>query len=230
MYNNLAKYYDELLRDNEATKMWLQFFNRHKTVGNTLELACGTGEITLAIANDNKIVATDLSQQMIDELKVKDKQHLIVDTFTLDMTDFELEQKFDNIVCFCDSINYLIADNALETMFKSVYKHLNAGGVFMFDMHTKDRLVEFEDPFIETGELLGTDYQWSIISEDEYIYHHFAFYEDEMIEERHIQRVFEYEQVASMLKAIGFEIKVFTDFTTEGLAEGEKIFIVGVKK
>lgn len=230
MYNNLAKYYDELLRDNEATKMWLQFFNRHKTVGNTLELACGTGEITLAIANDNKIVATDLSQQMIDELKVKDKQHLIVDTFTLDMTDFELEQKFDNIVCFCDSINYLIADNALETMFKSVYKHLNAGGVFMFDMHTKDRLVEFEDPFIETGELLGTDYQWSIISEDEYIYHHFAFYEDEMIEERHIQRVFEYEQVASMLKAIGFEINVFTDFTTEGLAEGEKIFIVGVKK
>ncbi|NLY62770.1 MAG: class I SAM-dependent methyltransferase [Erysipelothrix sp.] len=229
MYNNLAKYYDALLKDDQATTMWLEFFNKHKHPGKTLELAAGTGEITLKIAEQDKIIATDLSQDMINELNAKATSENLLDAFAMDMINFSIDDKFDNIICFCDSINYVLEVDDLKLMFQQVYKHLNAGGKFLFDMHSLDRLEEFAEDYIETGQLLDTDYQWSIWAEDDYIHHHFAFYEDTLYEERHVQRVYHYELVKELLEAIGFKLSVYTDFNQVGINAGEKLFIVGEK-
>lgn len=45
------------------------------------------------------------------------------------MKSFNLEQRFDNIVRICDSVNYLNIDE-FDLMLAHVYKHLNHGGIF----------------------------------------------------------------------------------------------------
>ena len=47
MYQILAKYYDALVKDEEATKAWADFVESHATFNTVLEYACGSGEITL---------------------------------------------------------------------------------------------------------------------------------------------------------------------------------------
>lgn len=229
MYKRLAKYYDALLKDDEAVTWWKDFTDKHQAGSDILELAAGTGEITLKLAKDYKVVASDLSLEMLEQIKLKDIDNSIESIKQLNMLDLTEEAVYSNVVCYCDSINYIDNYSDLQLVFKNVYRALKTNGVFMFDMHTKDRLEEFKEPFIEVGQLHNVDYQWSITTEGEYIYHHFVFYEDDMIQEYHTQMVFDITKVLNMLEKIGFELKVYTDFDKEGLHVGEKIFIVGKK-
>ncbi len=228
MYNELAKYYDVLVKDDQATKMWVDFFNKHKHGKTVLELASGTGEITLALAKDYIVYASDLSESMLNVIKRKDVDNLVSSYSILDMVDFDTQKSYDNIICFCDSINYVLDLSDLEVMFKKAYTTLNKNGVFMFDMHTLDRLDEFSEDYIETGQILDTDYQWSIVKDEDYILQHFAFYEDDGIkQEHHIQRVYNPDTIIKLMEETGFKVQVFTDFNIEGISVGEKIFIVG---
>lgn len=230
IYNSLATYYDALLKDDGASKMWTDFFDKHHFNSSILELGCGTGEITLNLASKYTIDATDLSNEMLERLKDKDVDNQIANIFQLDMNDWKVDKTYDNIICFCDSINYLDNTDELYALFNNVYNSLNENGVFMFDMHTSERLSEFKEPFIEAGQLLGTDYQWSITTEEDKIYHHFVFYEEDgMLQEYHVQTVFEYDGVIKQLEKLGFKVSIYTDFTIEGISEGEKLFIVGEK-
>lgn len=229
MYNKLSQYYDALLKDDEAAGWWFEFFKQHHYGKSVLELASGTGEITLLLAEQFDVDATDLSEDMLLKIKEKDTQNLIHNIYPLNMLELTNEKTYDNIVCFCDSINYLLSDEELEQVIERAYEALNEGGVFMFDMHTEDRLTEFEDPFIETGKLLDTDYQWTILSEERYIYHHFVFYEQPIVQEYHTQYVFDLKVVLSLLKKYNFAVTVYTDFDQPGVLDGEKIFIVAKK-
>ena len=229
MYNKLSEYYDALLKDDEAVSWWIDFFKAHHYGSTILELASGTGEITLKLAEEFIVDATDLSEDMLDKIKQKDTENCIENIYPLNMLELSAKKTYDNIVCFCDSINYILSDEDLEKVIANVYEALNENGVFMFDMHTEDRLEEFEDPFIETGQLLNTDYQWSITSEERYIYHHFVFYEDPIVQEYHTQYVFKLETVLGLLEKYKFSLKIYTDFDQEGVAEGEKLFIVAKK-
>ena len=229
MYKDLAKYYDVLVKDDQATQLWVDFFNRHQSDKTVLELASGTGEITLELAKNYLVDASDISEPMLNEIKAKDN-NMLNDIFKLDMTNFNLNKTYDNIICFCDSINYILDLSDLESMFKSVASHLKVGGSFMFDMHTKDRLKEFSDPYIEVGQVLDTDFQWTIQTEDDFILHHFAFYtEAKTKQSHHIQKVFDLNIVVKLLEDLDFDLKIYTDFDQSGIHPGEKIFIVGRK-
>ena len=132
--------------------------------------------------------------------------------------------------CFCDSINYLQTLDEIKNMFISSYNALNENGKLLFDMHTEYRLEEFSEEFLEEGFIDNIPYQWSIISEDDLIYHHFAFYtKDVILEEYHVQKVYDLDIILNLLKEIGYKYKVYTDFNIEGKYEGEKYFIVGEK-
>ena len=232
MYNTLADYYDTLVKDDKATQLWKEFFINHKSKGDTvLELASGSGEITIALAQDYKVDASDLSEKMLEKLKSKDLSENIKNIYHIDMRDFSLDKTYDNIICFCDSINYVLKEEDLMSTFKNVKAHLKKDGVFMFDMHSHDRLDEFLEEYIEVGKIEDTDYQWTIKSDEDLIFHHFAFYqEDGLLQEQHIQRVYDAELVIDYLKRLDFKVEVYTDFSKKGINKGEKIFIVGSLK
>lgn len=222
-YEYLAKYYDYLLGDEEAFKFWLEYINA-KDYHTVLELASGSGVLAGILKKQGKeVTASDISKEMKEVATNNfDGEYLI-----LNMIDFDLHKKYDLILCVCDSINYLYEEE-LEQMFKSVYKHLNDGGRFIFDMHNPKRLKEFDEEYIEEGQIdENVYYQWTINSDtfDRTVNEHFTFYSPEgMIQEQHTQNVFEVDDVKNKLENVGLESEVVMDFI-----EDEKILFIGTK-
>lgn len=222
-YEYLAKYYDYLLGDEEAFNFWLEYINA-KDYHTVLELASGSGVLAGILKKQGKeVTASDISKEMKEVATNNfDGEYLI-----LNMIDFDLHKKYDLILCVCDSINYLYEEE-LEQMFKSVYKHLNDGGRFIFDMHNPKRLKEFDEEYIEEGQIdENVYYQWTINSDtfDRTVNEHFTFYTPEgMIQEQHTQNIFEVDDVKNKLENVGLESEVVMDFI-----EDEKILFIGTK-
>lgn len=222
-YEYLAKYYDYLLGDEKAFDFWLEYINA-KDYHTVLELASGSGVLAGILKKQGKdVTASDISKEMKEVATNNfDGEYLI-----LNMIDFDLHKKYDLILCVCDSINYLYEEE-LEQMFKSVYKHLNDGGRFIFDMHNPKRLKEFDEEYIEEGQIdENVYYQWTINSDtfDRTVNEHFTFYTPEgMIQEQHTQNVFEPSVVKEKLESVGLEPEVVMDFI-----EDEKILFIGTK-
>ena len=220
-YEMLAKYYDELLQDEEALSLWLEYIEEEK-FNSVLELASGSGVMADILKNKGyDIIASDISESMKDVSKNNyDGEYLI-----LNMCDYHLDKKFDLILCICDSINYLEKEE-LDNFFKCAYEHLNDNGRLIFDMHHMARIKEFREQYIEEGFVLDTPYQWTIMS-DEYsnlINEHFTFYtKDAMIQEHHTQNVFNPELIKDKMKDL-FDTRVIEDFV-----EDEKLLVIGRK-
>ena len=223
-YEYLAKYYDYLLGDIEAFDYWLEYINQ-KDFKTCLELASGSGVLAGILEKQGKdIIASDISEEMKEVAKANYNGEYLI----LNMIDFDLHKRFDLVLCVCDSINYLYLEE-LPKMFKSVYNALNKGGRFIFDMHNPKRLQEFQEEYIEEGQIDdGTFYQWTINSDvdEKTINEHFTFYTKEgMIQELHSQNVFDIDYVKNELIKVGFEPQIVLDFI-----EDEKILFIGNKK
>lgn len=231
IYQTLAPFYDLLVKDDEATQMWVDFTQKYAKGTNILELACGSGEITIALAKlGYSMYGTDLSQEMIDEAQEKEGSEL-VQWEALDMVQLPLDKKYDSILCYCDSLNYVVQNQDVLTVFEKVYACLEDGGVFLFDIHSLDREVEFAEEYIEEGFLDDVAYQWTIRHEDHFLYHSFTFYDanGKLEQEQHVQKVHNPLWVKEQLEKIGFDVSMYTDFDLEGIQEGEKIFYVAKK-
>lgn len=228
MYELLAHVYDALVKDDEATACWVELIKAHIRGTELLELACGSGEITIALAQEGYHVdASDLSAAMIEEAKKKDGSEQ-VSWSVMDMCDLYTDKSYDGILCLCDSFNYLLKDEQVRALFQGAYRHLRDNGVFLVDMHSMDRLEEFAEEYNEAGHVKDLEYQWTIASEDDRIYQNFAFYDSEgrVTLEQHEQRVYEPAWILAELKNAGFQVEVYTDFTQAGICEGEKQFYI----
>ncbi|MBR5291238.1 MAG: class I SAM-dependent methyltransferase [Erysipelotrichaceae bacterium] len=195
IYHDLAEYYDDLVKDEEATLRWADLTEDvlNRPGCSILELACGSAEISCELARRGyKLMATDLSEDMLNKAKAKNGAETLR-FMPLDMTSFDLNEK----------------------------------GVLIFDMHTPDRLEEFSEEFIEEGLIDDVPYQWTIMTHDDQIHHHFAFWKDGlMLQEFHVQRVFNLNDILSMLHAEGFETEVLVDFDQDQNSPGEKYFVI----
>lgn len=222
-YVLLSKFYDDLLQDRDSLDLWLNYLLKDN-FSSCLELGSGSAVITGIIKDKGyNIVASDIS----DDMKEVAKKNFDGEYLKINMIDFDIDRKFDLIFTIVDSINYLEEDE-LDSCFKSVYRHLNDGGRFIFDMHHKKRLDEFEEEYIEEGYVNDVPYQWSIASDkiERMINQHFTFYlQNGIIQEHHTQYVFDIDLVRNKLTNIGFEVEVIEDFV-----EDEKVLIVGYKR
>lgn len=226
-YNTLASYYDDLVKDDQATQAWVDWIQRFQKPCSMLELACGSGEITHTLHHlGYQMSALDLSQAMIDKARTKDDEIVY---YCQDMKDLSNLGSYEAMACLCDSFNYLLSIEDVKTFFKEVSSHLKEGGLFFFDTHSLDRLSEFEQEWNETGTFVdGLHYQWSISSEDDWIYQDFAFYlpNGQVKQEHHLQRVYEPKSLEQAFLPYFSIVDVCTDFDLVGIQEGEKYFYV----
>lgn len=231
MYQILAKYYDALVADEKATLAWVDFIESHASFHSILEFACGSGEITLALANKGyEVKASDLSKDMIEEAKKK-KGADKVEFFVHDMISF-LPEKVDLVLCLCDSMNYIIHEQDFRQVLHNAYQNLNEKGTFIFDVHSLDRLAEFQEEFYEEGIIQGNGYEWSIQTQEDYIFQNFVFFDKQAhpTYEQHIQRVYDPELIQKWCQEIGFDVEIYTDFKHPGITSGEKYFYICRRK
>ena len=149
----------------------------------------------------------------------------------MDMLEMETKLPVQAIVCYCDSLNYLASLDQVAQFIQKAAALLKNSGVLLFDMHTQERLNEFAEEYIEEGMLGDTPYQWTILSDEDRIYQHFAFWTPQGLrEEHHVQTVFDPLAVRRLMEEAGFDVEIMTDFTQPGIQPGEKLFYAGRKK
>jgi SAM-dependent methyltransferase len=108
--------------------------------GAVLELACGTGQITIPIAlNGHPTVGLDRSRAMLDvATKRAAAANAPVECVEGDMRDFALGRQFDLIFVARNSLLHLLSTADLLAAFAAIRRHLAPNGVFAFDIFNPD--------------------------------------------------------------------------------------------
>jgi len=104
--------------------------------GSVLELACGTGRLTIPIAQSGvSIVGLDQCPSMLARARAKASVGGIAIPFVeSDCRKFELERKFALIFMAFNSMQLLHDSASLEALFRNVRRQLAPGGRFIFDV------------------------------------------------------------------------------------------------
>ena len=139
-YDLLAAHYDAVTGDSATDTNFIdRLIKRARGRPVTLlEVACGTGGVIAPLASTYQVSGLDISAGMlaVAREKLPDGTPL----YLADMTSFELNMAFDAVVCVYHGINHLLDFSAWESFFGCAYRHLNDGGVLIFDIITIDSL------------------------------------------------------------------------------------------
>lgn len=108
--------------------------------GPVLELACGTGQLTIPIALTGlPTVGLDQSPAMLSAADARaSAARASVDFVRGDMRDFSLGRDFNLIVVARNSLLHLLTTDDLLAAFRSASRHLRPGGLFAFDIFNPD--------------------------------------------------------------------------------------------
>lgn len=147
-YQSFAGVYDCFM-DEVDYQQWIQHMQEiwtqlGKKPEAIIDLGCGTGSATIALAKAGHSVAgVDLSEDMLAEAQRKAyAENLNISFFCQDMTELDLPYTADCIISLCDSLNYLTEDGELSAAFAAVKAHLHSGGLFLFDLNTEYKFME----------------------------------------------------------------------------------------
>jgi len=216
-YQEMARFYDTLMGSNKYPgwkDLIKDVLNKYSVkTGLCLDIACGTGNISRLVAELGfEVVGLDLSMEMIKIAKDKIPSG---DFIKADIRDFNLplryQSKIDLVVCFYDSLNYLLTDRELLDTFKSVYRNIQAGSIFIFDMNPMDHIltaqkfkprINEDKNFFSTFCFSGEGRFW-ILDMDFFVKNGNCF---NHFKERHVERGYDQEDVLPLLKETGFKV------------------------
>jgi SAM-dependent methyltransferase len=133
LYNHPALY-DVLL----PVRAHLPYYEElaRQVSGDILELACGTGQLTVPLAVAGlPIAGLDLSEPMLRVARERAAAAKASVEFVLaDMRDFSLGRQFGLIFIARNSLLHLHSTEDLVATFSTVRRHWAPGGVFAFDI------------------------------------------------------------------------------------------------
>lgn len=139
IYSNTARFYDkgnEMKKYDIDLNFYEKYVNKHTRV---LEIGCGTGRVTIPLASKcESIVGLDLSESMLgilqEKLKATDLNYKNnIRLIKGDMTDFNLNQKFDLIIFPGLAILSLISEEQRIACLECVKKHMSDDCIVVID-------------------------------------------------------------------------------------------------
>lgn len=145
-YHNLALSYDRLTNDvdYEATvDFYWQLLEREGLQPRTaVDLACGTGSVTCLLAQRGlQVTGVDMSQEMLCMASQKADSIANRPIFVCQkLQNLHLPCGVDLAVCALDSLDYITDPKDCQEAIRRVYKCLNPGGCFIFDVNTPEKL------------------------------------------------------------------------------------------
>ena len=103
-----------------------------------LDIACGEGTFAVAMAKKGlRVTGVDRSPQMLEFARERaERENAEVEFLRQDMRSLSLDERFDLVTCWFDSLNYILELEGIQKTFAGVYRALKKAGLFVFDMNT----------------------------------------------------------------------------------------------
>ena len=145
-YHALATSYDRLTNDvnyRETVAFYKEILKKEDCTPRTaVDLACGTGSVALLLAQEGlQVTGVDLSEEMLsvawDKAQGMENPPLFVRQA---LQNLHLPRGVDLAVCALDSLDYILNPEDCQEAIRRVYKVLNPGGIFIFDVNTPEKL------------------------------------------------------------------------------------------
>ncbi len=215
-YGPLAARYDDLTGDvpYEALTNWYEtaFARGGRAVHTVLDLCCGTGTVSLLLAERGyEVVAADASPEMLSvfQQKLADLSPGAVAPMLLCQRAEELDlyDTVDAAVCTLDGFNYLPPE-ALERALDRLRLFLSPGGVLGFDVLSPDWLRSLDGQcFVDEQE--DTLCLWRAALEGDALRYGLDLFRRQgglwrREQEEHAEYLHEPERLRAMLEAAGF--------------------------
>jgi len=185
---------------------------------NILEPMCGSGRFYVPILKEGyKIDGFDISKDMLqacidkcEEIGISPK------VFQKDITNFEMNKKYDLILIPFGSICLIIDSEAAKSSLINIYNHLEKDGIFLVSFLNKNAKTNDINEFTETkrkavGEDVLIEY-WNVKYEGsknlmDYKLKYQLVNDDKIIEEEYMDfpiKLYQEEEFAKLLKEVGF--------------------------
>ena len=242
-YENLAFSYDRLTNDvdYEATvDFYFQILDREGVKPRTCaDLACGTGSVTELLAKKGlQVIGVDLSEDMLTVASQKMGDFHPAPWFICQaLQELRLPKAVDLAVCALDSLDYITDPHDCREAIRRIYKCLNPGGIFIFDVNTPEKLRamdgqvfldEDDDVYcVWRGEF---NEETNICSYGMDLFQRQGDYWERSFEE-HCEYAYSQEQLTGFLKEAGFtHIEVYADRLFEKPRENEQRIYIKARK
>ena len=218
-YGEYARVYDSIGQPRYSLSMvdWIATeIERLGITGRRLvDIACGTGSAAIELARRGfDVTGVDVSPAMLDEArrKAKGAGHSI-EFIEQDMRRLRLRRKFDVATCLYDSFNYLLSLDDLRLALEGARQLLRPGGTFIFDFNTPHHFQGWDgrdNVAVDTDQLFGVYHHRydPDTRRNEVVMTFFAQAGDgyRRWSESHVQRAYEHDEVAGVVKGAGFTL------------------------
>lgn len=139
LYQTFVDYYDNIFPIKEPTLRFLE-----KNLGSSnhiLDIGCATGSYAIALSENVKVDAFDLSEAMILKAKEKDIKNKV--NFSVkNMLKLNDIAKYDGIYTIGNTLVHLTELSKIETFIDRVYAALNKRGTFILQIVNYDRIIK----------------------------------------------------------------------------------------
>ena len=145
-YFELAYSYDRLTNDVDykaVVDFYFAILAREGLKPRTaVDLACGTGSVALLLAQKGlRVTGVDLSEDMLCVASQKAAEAVNPPMFVCQpLQQLQLPRGVDLAVCALDSLDYITDPQDCKEAIGRIYRALNPGGCFIFDVNTPQKL------------------------------------------------------------------------------------------
>ena len=232
-YGDFAYYYDMLTEnvdyDKRCEYICGLLAENHISEGILLDLACGTGTMSLMFADKGyDVVGVDGSEEMLTQAQEK-KMESGADVIFLcqRMEELDLFGTINAAVSTLDSINHVTDEDTVKEIFRRVSLFMEDKGIFLFDVNTpyKHREILGDNTFIydldevycvwqnSTDENLVTTISLDLFEKDEEDEETYYRYSEEFSE-----RAYDLDDIRAWLEECKFEVTaVYEEMTRDSV-------------
>ncbi len=242
-YHALAASYDRLTNDvNYAAVVdfYFQILNKEGLQPRTaVDLACGTGSVALLLAKKGmQVTAVDMSEEMLCVAVQKAQNEDNRPRFVCQKLEkLTLPRGVDLAVCALDSLDYIIDPVNCAEAIRRVYRVLNPGGCFIFDVNTPEKLRAMDGQvFLDEDEDVYCVWRGAFDSQTNICSYGMDLFQRQGDKwcrsfEEHREYAYSAEQLVGYLKAAGFtSVRVYGDRTFLPPKAGEQRIYIKARK
>lgn len=242
-YHALAVSYDRLTNDvnyRRTVEFYKQIMAREGCNPVTaVDLACGTGSVALLLAREGlRVTGVDMSEEMLAVACQKTQELDNPPVFVCQcLQQLRLPKGVDLAVCALDSLDYITDPEDCREAIRRVYKVLNPGGLFIFDVNTPEKLRAMDGQvFLDEDDDVYCVWRGEFNEERNICSYGMDLFQRkgklwERSFEEHREYAYSQQQLTEYLKNAGFtHIRVYGDGTFDAPGPGEQRIYFSARK